>query len=238
MSARFIADEFRQLEATAFFVPSLFLGVAVFLLSIIVGRVIATQRAQMAPLKALGHRNTTIAIHYLEFTAIVVVCGAMLEWGIGYGLGIGMLGMCADYYRFARIDYYLSMREMVVGILLALTDGCLATLGALRRAVHLQPAEAMQPAAPAIDHRTLVERLGHDQVLSPPARMVLRNLSRRPLRALASCMGVSFGVALLVTDMWHAACSIALDSRSSQAIRFPASNAAPLLTEQAGPTAE
>ncbi len=214
VSARFIADELKQLEATAFFVPALFLGVAVFLLNVIVGRVIATQREQIATLKALGYGNVTIALHYLELTTIVVVAGALMGWGIGYALGIGMLGMYADYYRFARIDYYLSMREMVIGISLSLLGGCLATLGAVRRAVTLQPAEAMQPAAPALYHRALVERLGLEQLLSPGGRMVLRNLSRRPLRALASSIGVSCGVALLVTGMFFGdAMDVIVDSQ-------------------------
>lgn len=202
VSARFIAEELRQLRGTAFFVPSIFLGVAIFLLNIIVGRVIATQREQIATLKALGYGNFTIAVHYLQLTTVVVVVGAVFGWVIGYGFGRGMTQVYAGYYRFAEFHYYVSTREMVIAVGIALTAGVVATLGSVRRAVSLQPAEAMQPAAPAVFHRTLLERLGVDRLLTPNGRMVLRNLSRRPLRALASCVGIASAVAILIAGMF------------------------------------
>ncbi|HMA95141.1 MAG TPA: FtsX-like permease family protein [Polyangiaceae bacterium] len=204
VSARFIAEELRQLQGTAFFVPSIFLGVAVFLLNIIVGRVIATQREQIATLKALGYGNPTIALHYLQLTTVVVALGALLGWAIGYGFGRGMTQMYAGYYRFAEFHYYVSTREMVIAVGIALVAGVVATLGSVRRAVSLQPAEAMQPAAPAIFHRTLLERLGVDRLLTANGRMILRNLSRRPWRALASCVGIAFAVAILIAGMFSA----------------------------------
>lgn len=202
VSARFIAEELRQLRGTAFFVPSIFLGVAVFLLNIIVGRVIATQREQVATLKALGYGNLTIALHYLQLTTVIVVLGALLGWAIGYGFGLTMTRMYAGYYRFATFHYYVSTREMVMAVGIALLAGIAATLSGVKRAVSLQPAEAMQPAAPAIYHRTFLERLGVDRLLSANGRMVLRNLSRRPFRALASCIGIAFAVAILIAGMF------------------------------------
>lgn len=202
VSARFIAEELRQLRGTAFFVPSIFLAVAVFLLNIIVGRVIATQREQIATLKALGYKNSTIAFHYLQLTTVVVLLGAILGGGIGYGFGLVMTRMYAGYYRFAEFHYYVSTREMVTAVGIAMTAGVAAAISGVRRAVSLQPAEAMQPAAPAIFHRSLLERLGVERLLSANGRMVVRNLSRRPFRALASCIGIAFAVAMLIAGMF------------------------------------
>ena len=41
--------------------PSIFLGVAAFLLNVVVSRLVATQREQIAALKALGYPNHRIA---------------------------------------------------------------------------------------------------------------------------------------------------------------------------------
>ena len=46
-------------------IPAIFLAVAAFLLNVVLGRQVATQREQIAALKALGYGNATLAAHYL-----------------------------------------------------------------------------------------------------------------------------------------------------------------------------
>ena len=68
----------------------------------------------------------------------------------------------------------------------------------MRSVVSLPPAEAMRPAAPETFRVSLFERLGVRRWLSQPARMVLRNLSRRPVRAGLSIVGIAFAGAIMV----------------------------------------
>jgi len=56
------------------------------------------------------------------------------------------------------------------------------TLGSLRRAVRLPPAEAMRTEPPATYWATLLERAGLGRFLSPPTQMILRQLERQPTR--------------------------------------------------------
>lgn len=220
VSARFISEELKQLEAMAYFIPSIFMAVAVFLLNIIVARTVSIQREQIATLKAIGYGNLTIAMHYLGMVTIVVLIGAAAGGLIGYGYGVSMTKMYAAYYRFARFIYIFSEREMVVGGAAALLAGVVGTLTAVRRAVKLQPAEAMRPAAPPVYRRSIFERLGLTGLLSMPGRMVFRNLSRRPLRALASVVGISFSAALLVTGLFFGdAMGVIIDSQFRRAQR-------------------
>ncbi len=209
VSARFLSEELKQLEATAFFVPAVFLAVAVFLLNVIIGRVVATQREQIATLKALGFGNGTIGLHYVQLTALVVAAGSAVGVGIGYAFGTAMTGMYAEYYRLARFDYGIAASDVTIAVTAGLAASVAGTLGAVRRAVRLRPAEAMRPASPVSFRRSVLERLGLHRLLSIPGRMVLRNLSRRPLRALASSVGIAFAVALLVSGLFF---SDAMDS--------------------------
>ena len=214
VSARFISEELKQLKATAFFVPAIFLLVAVFLLNIIAGRVVSIQREQIATLKALGFSNRTVAAHYVAMVSTMVLLGTAAGGLIGYGFGLGMTKMYEGYYRFARLDYTISSLEMVVGALAAFTAGLIGTLGAVRRAVALKPAEAMRPAAPPVFRRSLMERLGISRLLSVPGRMVFRNLTRKPLRAAASCLGIALAVALLITGLFFSdAMDIIIDTQ-------------------------
>ncbi|MEQ8766421.1 MAG: ABC transporter permease, partial [Planctomycetota bacterium] len=54
VSHRFLSEEFRQLEQMATLFPAIFLSVAAFLLNVVVTRLVATQREQIAALKAFG----------------------------------------------------------------------------------------------------------------------------------------------------------------------------------------
>jgi putative ABC transport system permease protein len=78
----------------------------------------------------------------------------------------------------------------------------IGAFAAVRRAVSLPPAEAMRPEAPASFRETLIERIGLRRFLPPPARMVLRNVARHPLRSTMSVVGIAFGVAILVVGLF------------------------------------
>src|SRR5262249_2370352 len=53
-SAQFISNEIKQLQGNAVIAPSIFLSVAAFLLNVVMARQLATQREQIAALKAFG----------------------------------------------------------------------------------------------------------------------------------------------------------------------------------------
>jgi putative ABC transport system permease protein len=75
-------------------------------------------------------------------------------------------------------------------------------LPALRRALALPPAEAMRPEPPPKFRPLLLERLGQVRLLSPAARMLFRNLERRPVRAGFSVLAIALACALLVVGQY------------------------------------
>jgi putative ABC transport system permease protein len=87
-------------------------------------------------------------------------------------------------------------------VLLSLAAAALAVLGALRRVVRLPPAEAMRPPAPPSYGPTLGERLGLARLYSPAVRMVVRDLERRPLRALLTTFGIASAVGVMIAGTW------------------------------------
>ncbi len=90
VSHRILSDEIKSLEVSATIVPSLFLGIAAFLLHVVLSRLVATQRDQIAVLKAFGYGNGAIGRHYLKFVLVIVGLGATLGIGAGMALGQGM----------------------------------------------------------------------------------------------------------------------------------------------------
>jgi putative ABC transport system permease protein len=198
-AARVLEDEFKQLETNATVFPMFFLVVAAFLLNVILSRLVASQRDEIAALKAFGYTDREIGVHYLGFGIAAVVGGAVVGVPLGMWMGAKFTELYADYFRFpkllATVDW--GAAAFAVGV-----TGGLALVGALggvRRVMRLTPAEALRPEAPGRFRPLILERLGLGAVIPSGARMVLRNLERRPLRTAATVIGIALAVALLAS---------------------------------------
>lgn len=189
-------NELAQLQSFGILVPAIFLGVAAFLLNVAMTRALAIQRPQIAALKALGYSNREIGWHYVKWALAIAVVGALIGIVAGAWLGKGMISIYNDYFRFPILLYRLSTDVALTASLVALAAGGLGALLAVRRAVRIPPAEAMRPEPPARYRTSLVEARGVR--LSHATRMVLRNVERQPWRALATVVGISFAVGILL----------------------------------------
>lgn len=203
-SDRYISDELRQLRAMGLVMPAVFLAVAAFLLNVVLSRLVQTQREQIAALKAFGYSRGRITAHYLKFAAPVVVGGAALGVVAGARIGRGLAGDYTRFYRFPDFEFSLSGAVVAAAVAVSVLAGAAAVLGAVRRAARLPAAEAMRPEPPAVYRPLVAERLGLHGLLTPAARMVLRNLERRPLRACTSILGVAMAVSTLVVGLFSA----------------------------------
>jgi hypothetical protein len=69
---------------------------------------------------------------------------------------------------------------------------------AIARAIAKQPDVLLRPETPPRYRRSLIEVRVFRRLLSTPARMVLRNIERQPVRSFTSVIGVAFAVAILL----------------------------------------
>jgi putative ABC transport system permease protein len=196
-AARALEDEFTQLRANASLFPLFFLFVAAYLLNVILSRLVASQRDEIAALKAFGYDNREIGAHYLGFGLATVIIGSLAGIPLGMWMGVRFTALYAEYFRFPVMPSAVDWGS--AGIAIALSGGfaLLGALGGVRRVMRLPPAEALRPETPTGVRPLLVERIGMGRWVSPAWRMVLRNLERRPLRTAATVLGISLAVALL-----------------------------------------
>lgn len=200
LSHRYLNEEFKQLRTMARIFPTIFLGVAAFLLNVVVARLVHTQREQIAALKAFGYSNLEVGVHYAKLIALIVLLGSALGVAFGAWLGKGLSDMYLEFYRFPGIRFELRPWVVVSGAAVSLASALLGTALAIRRAVDLPPAEAMRPEAPARYRVSLVERLGLRRLLSQAGRMIVRGLERRPVNSGLSVVGIGFASALLMVS--------------------------------------
>nr|WP_255783731.1 FtsX-like permease family protein [Lysobacter chinensis] len=179
-------------------VPAIFLLVTAFVLNVALGRALALQRPQLAALKALGYRNDELAWHYLKWALAIATLGAALGVAAGVWLGAGMTDLYAQYFSFPQTDYRVSPAVVLGAVAISLVTAMVGAYSSVRRSVRIPPAEAMRPEPPARYRRSIVERPGLRQRLGMATRMILRNLERQPLRALASITGIAFAAGILL----------------------------------------
>ncbi len=204
-SHRFLTEEFRQITLSATLFPTIFLGVAVFLLNVVVSRLIGMQRDQIGTLKAFGYGNGAVALHYLKLVLLIVLVGVAVGIGIGAWLGQLLAALYMDFFRFPFLDYRLTLPLVLGALLLNLGAAVAGTAFALRAAFALRPAEAMRPEPPARYRATVVERLGLQKWLSQPNRMILRHIERRPFKSLLTVLGIALGCGITMVGRFQEA---------------------------------
>lgn len=198
----FITEEFRQLERTSSILPVIFLAVAAFLLNIVITRLISLQREQIAVLKAFGYTNMDVGLHYAKLVLLIAVVGAAAGTVLGIWMGRGLGRLYLQYYRFPYLEYALNPAVGTTAIVLTVGASLAGVLQAVRRAVLLPPAEAMRPAPPATYRATTIERLGLQRYFDQPTRMIMRELERRPVKALLTVLGISSSCAILIMGLF------------------------------------
>jgi putative ABC transport system permease protein len=202
-SHRFLSEEFQQLGTLATLFPGMFMGIAAFLLNVVIGRLVAMQREQVATLKAFGYGNGAVLAHYLKFVAVIVGAGIISGTVLGDWLGQKLAALYTEFYRFPYLKFSLLPMTVLEAAAASLLAAGAGTLFAVWRAAKLRPAQAMRPEPPARYHETWVERLGLKRWLSQPARMILRHIQRRALKSLFTLIGIALACGIILTGLFQ-----------------------------------
>lgn len=195
-------NELAEIRTHGLVLPAIFLSVAVFLLHQVLGRLVATQRGEIAVLKAFGYSDRQTAWHFLQFALVPVALGAVLGGIGGLYLGAALMRLYGQYLEIPGLAYQFSPALLLLASGLSLGGACGGALASVRRVLRLPPAEAMRPQSPARFRPGPLERLGLGRLLPAAGRMILRSVERRPLHALMGVLGMAMAMAILVVGMF------------------------------------
>jgi putative ABC transport system permease protein len=198
VSNRFLSDEVNQNRIFGTVIPAIFMAVAAFLISTIGTRLVRLEREQIAILKAFGFSNPSIAVHYLKFCLVIVALGSLIGgifgvWWAGY-----IARIYGQFYRFPALEFRMSPETILLVIAVSLMTTVLGAATTARRAAMLPPAEAMRPEAPATFRSGFLESSGLAAFFPITFRVVVRNMTRLPMRAFLSTMGIALATAILL----------------------------------------
>jgi putative ABC transport system permease protein len=219
VSHAMLDNEIKQQRVMGTMLPAIFLAVAAFLLNVVVARLVATQREQIATLKALGYGNGAITGHYLKLVLAIVAAGLLMGIVIGKELGYLLTRLYAESFHFPAFEHHLPASLLLLSAGITVITACAGTVHAIAATARLAPAEAMRPPAPPHFRRTLLERLGIEHV-GTALRMVLRNMERRPVRTTLATAGVAAAVAIVIMgSFFRDAIGLVIDNQFTLGLR-------------------
>jgi len=199
-SHAFLDHAFDMLKSVGRTLPPIFLLVAAFLVNFILSRLVDLEREQIGLLKAVGYSNFAIASHYVKFVIGVAAIGIVIGGAAGAPLAAYIAGIFGDFYRFPFLIFNVNPDIYLIAAVLSLCAAVIGALRSVRDIVALAPAVAMQPPAPPRFRRLLPAGVGLLRVLSQPAKMMLRGVMRRPVRAAFTVFGIASATAILTAS--------------------------------------
>jgi len=197
-SAKQLDNEIAVLKGFSIAFPVVFLGIAVFMTSAILARVVRLQREQIAQLKALGYSAVQVGFHYLKFALIIVALGLLIGSVAGGWLGSSVVSIYHRFFRFPSLVFHPDYASIVAAFVLCSGATVLGAMSAVRRAMRLPPAEAMRPERPPEFKRSAIERLGIRGWIGPSMRMAFRNIERRPWQSFFTALGLAMATGITI----------------------------------------
>jgi putative ABC transport system permease protein len=182
--------------------PPIFLLVSAFLVNLTLSRLVSLEREQIGLMKALGYRDGAVVLHYLKFVALIILIGIIIGSIVGTWLGLRVTALFGDFFRFPFLVFARAPDLYVLAGALSAAAAFLGAIRALRDVVRLPPAVAMQPPAPPTFHQIVPAAISLDKIVSPPTLMMLRNITRHPVRAAFTALGMAFATAILVVSLF------------------------------------
>ncbi|MBI3926456.1 MAG: FtsX-like permease family protein [Armatimonadetes bacterium] len=201
-SVQFLENELQELETSATVMPALFLSVVAMVLNLVVGRLVAQQRTVIGTLRALGYTPGFLRRHYLGYGLAVGAAGAAGGLALGAWAQSSMLSLYRQFYELPdiRAGFYPPIVGAAIGMTLLFS--LVGSIGGVRAASRLEPAEAMRPPPPEVGRAIVLERFGWLWRRLPFTwKMVLRAIFRNPFRSSASIFASLISTALIVESL-------------------------------------
>ena len=196
----YVSGEMMQLRNMGTLVPPIFLAIAAFLLNVVVGRWIQTERSEIGLLKAFGYSTASITAHYLKLVFAITAVGVLLGFAGGVWLGRELAVLYQEFFRFPFLHFHFTPSVFAIAAGVSFLAAFLGVQGAVRRGARVPPADAMSPPPPTVYAQGPLE--GLIKRFTGLSRMIVRHLVRWPLRSSLTVLGNACAVGVLIGSMF------------------------------------
>ena len=192
LSNRMIHEEMKGLKQMAQSVPILFLGVAAFILAIMINRMVKGDRLAIGILKSMGYSNNDVLLHYTKLSVVIGMFGGVMGVLLGYFMSAQFTALYNSFFSIPTLKLLFKPELIVIAAVMVTAFSIVAGLLGARKSLKISPAESMRPEPPKTGKRIFLETTKIWKIFSFSNKMVLRNLLRSKRRTLF----LAFGIAL------------------------------------------
>jgi putative ABC transport system permease protein len=200
ISDRFVTNELAQLRTMTGILPPIFLGVAAFLINMVLSRLIDAEHDVIGLLMAFGYRGKAIMLHYAKIAIALSIPGLALGIALGSWMGRGLAGMYQEFFVFPFLTYRAGADIYALASLATLFVVLLGVFQSVRRVRRMTPVEAMRPPLPPNYAGGVARLISRLRWLDEPTRIILRGILRRPFRSALGSLGVAAALGLYITS--------------------------------------
>ncbi|MGI9491677.1 MAG: ABC transporter permease, partial [Geminicoccaceae bacterium] len=101
----FVNNQLDELRTMATILPTIFIAVAAFLTNMVLGRLIATERAEIGLFKAFGYSDLEVGWLYIKMVMVMTMVSIAIGWAAGAWLGRFNTQLYAEFYHFPFLLY-------------------------------------------------------------------------------------------------------------------------------------
>ncbi len=156
-------NEVKQAESMIYVFPVIFLFVSILVIMTTISQLILRERTNIGTLKALGYKNSAIALHYSSISVIVSVIGAIIGAIVGPLIIPNVMGIKYELiYNLPEATVQYSVLWSVAAVV---GFGFLSTLISVlicREVLAENPAQCMRPKVPK--NKLLEKLIGGDEI--------------------------------------------------------------------------
>ena len=168
----------------------LFLAVSLLGIVTTMTRITEKQRTQIGTMKALGFSRSKITWHYLSYSAIVTLLGAVLGIIIGrFTLGAFVKSSYDYYFQNPYSELKSSMKSIFMPVL-AVVLSMITTYFCTNKMLRENASEILRPAAPKEGTTGFIENTKLWEKLKFGTRWNIRDVGRNRLRTVLSILGI------------------------------------------------
>lgn len=201
--------ELKQHDSFASVFATVFVIVAILIISTTMGRMVDKQRTQIGTLNAMGMRKRKIIFHYISYSFCLSLLGSLFGVFIGLkGFGQAMVSMFSTWYICPGWVAGFDFRGIMV-VVLVVACCTLSSYVTCMKIIKIKPAEALRPAPPQNGKHCLFEKLPFWNRLGFYTQYNLRDISRAKLRAVMGIVGTAVGMLMMVYGL---SCNLLVDT--------------------------
>lgn len=186
------------------FFSGLFLVGSTVITSILLGRMVQSERQRIGTMRAMGITRRELVQHYLGYGLIIGITGGLVGSVLGYLNSFWVMGLFIDYIVGGTLPEFTNTPQipfLLLGFAVTVTGSTLAGMYPAWAESGTSPGIALRPSAPKKTSRLSQMKL---TFLPLPIRQAIRNLFRVPGRSVSTALGVALGAMMIFSaiTMW------------------------------------